>query len=67
MNYFLVECCANSVASAINGVIGGANRIELCTDLEVGGLTPKRDDIFQAKKKLNIPLLTMEQFTARFL
>ena len=56
MNYFLVECCANSVASAINGVIGGANRIELCTDLEVGGLTPKRDDIFQAKKKLNIPL-----------
>ena len=40
MNDFLVECCANSVQSAINGQIGGANRIELCTHLEVGVITP---------------------------
>jgi len=56
MNHYLAECCANSIQSAINGEKGGANRIELCTNLELGGLTPKRDDIFQAKKKLNIPL-----------
>jgi copper homeostasis protein len=56
MNHYLIECCANSIQSAINGVIGGANRIELCADLEVGGLTPKRNDILQAKKKLNTPL-----------
>ena len=56
MNHYLIECCANSIQSAINGIIGGANRIELCADLEVGGLTPKRNDILQAKKKLNTPL-----------
>ena len=45
MNQYLVECCANSVQSAINGEKGGANRIELCRALELGGLTPKRSDI----------------------
>ena len=56
MNDFLVECCANSVASAINGQIGGANRIELCTNLEVGGVTPEKGEIIKAKDKLSIPI-----------
>ena len=56
MNDFLVECCANSVQSAINGELGGANRIELCTHLEVGGITPTREDIIRARELLNIPL-----------
>ncbi|MEC9209273.1 MAG: copper homeostasis protein CutC, partial [Bacteroidota bacterium] len=37
MNIFFTECCANSIQSAINGQIAGANRIELCNNLEVGG------------------------------
>lgn len=56
MNSFLVECCANSIQSAINGQIGGANRIELCTHLEVGGITPKREQIIKAKNVLSIPI-----------
>lgn len=40
-----VEICANSVASARNAKAGGATRIELCTHLEVGGLTPAPDEI----------------------
>jgi len=52
---FFVECCANSVQSAINGQIGGANRIELCQNLEVGGLTPNKKEIKQALNILNIP------------
>jgi len=56
MNDFLVECCANSVESAINGQIGGANRIELCTNLEVGGVTPEKGEIIKAKDKLSIPI-----------
>lgn len=56
MNDFLVECCANSVQSAINGQIGGANRIELCTHLEVGGITPAKEEIIKARKVLSIPI-----------
>ena len=41
MNQYLVECCANSVRSAINGEKGGANRIEFCRDLKLGGLLQK--------------------------
>ncbi len=56
MNQYLVECCANSVRSAINGEKGGANRIELCRDLELGGITASRENIQKAKGLLNIPL-----------
>jgi len=56
MNNLVIECCANSVQSAINGVKGGANRIELCNNLENGGLTPKYEDIIKAKEKLITPL-----------
>lgn len=40
-----IEICANSPASARNALKGGATRIELCRQLEVGGLTPTLDDI----------------------
>lgn len=56
MNDVLIECCANSIESALNGQIGGANRIELCQNLEVGGITPKKEDIIKAKETLSISL-----------
>lgn len=59
MNQYLVECCANSVQSAINGEKGGANRIELCRDLELGGLTPKRRDIIKTITSINIPFYVL--------
>ena len=40
-----VEICCNSTASAMAAKEGGANRIELCRDLECGGLTPSDEDI----------------------
>ena len=49
MNNFLIECCANSVQSAINGQIAGANRIELCNNLEAGGITPNKKEIINIK------------------
>ena len=36
----IVEVCANSLESALVAERAGADRIELCSELAVGGLTP---------------------------
>lgn len=55
----LLEICANSIESALNAQNGGADRIELCTHLEVGGLTPSHGLIKVAKELLNIPIYVL--------
>ena len=40
-----VEICCNSIVSAQAAKEGGAQRIELCRDLECGGLTPTDEEI----------------------
>ncbi len=50
----LVEICCNSLASARNAQKGGADRIELCRDLEVGGLTPAMADVEYCVHQLGI-------------
>ena len=57
----IIECCANSVNSALIGIEAGANRVELCTNLEEGGTTPKLEDIKTLRKltKVNIHVLIL--------
>jgi copper homeostasis protein len=50
------ESCVETVLEIDNAAAGGADRIELCSNLEVGGLTPTADMVRYAaiEKKLNV-------------
>ena len=52
----LVEVCANSLQSALNAQKARADRIELCSELGVGGVTPSYGLIKLVKEKLSIPV-----------
>ena len=56
MQKAIVECCANSVSSALTAIQAGANRIELCKNLENGGETPDYSDILELRNLTNIDL-----------
>ncbi|MFK7983688.1 MAG: copper homeostasis protein CutC [Saprospiraceae bacterium] len=55
----LLEICASSLTSAINAQAGGAQRIELCCNLEQGGLTPSAATIQLAREKLDIDIFVL--------
>ena len=55
----ILEIAANSVASALAAQEGGAGRVELCSALELGGLTPSYAQIALAREKLTIPLYVL--------
>jgi copper homeostasis protein len=55
----LLEIAANSVASALAAQEGGADRIELCAALELGGLTPSHATIALARERLRIPVYVL--------
>lgn len=52
----LLEVCVETVGSAIAAERGGAQRIELCSDLSVEGVTPDEDLIAEARRQVSIPL-----------
>lgn len=56
MNKILFEACVDSVDSAIAAEKAGANRIELCSDLLEGGITPGAGMIRLTIEKINIPV-----------
>ena len=55
----IIEACVNSALSAIEAQKGGADRVELCENLQDGGTTPSLGSILIARKKLDIGLFVM--------
>jgi len=52
----IVEVCANSLESAMNAEKAGADRIELCSELAVGGITPSFGLLKAVSEKISIPV-----------
>lgn len=52
----LLEVCANSLQSALNAQRAGADRIELCAELGVGGITPSLGCLRLVREHLDIPV-----------
>ncbi len=54
-----LEVCANSAVSAIAAQMGGAFRVELCNNLQQGGITPSHGHIVLARRELQIKLFIL--------
>ena len=52
----LLEVCVDSFASAMAAAEGGADRLELCSALTMGGLTPYEMLLRQIKERISIPV-----------
>lgn len=54
-----LEACVDTLANAVKAEENGADRIELCSNLFMGGLTPDYDLIPKVKEKVNLPIMMM--------
>jgi copper homeostasis protein len=54
-----MEACVDCVQSALNAVRGGAKRLELCSGLSEGGLTPSIGLLKTIKSQIVVPVFCM--------
>ena len=55
-NRLVLEICVESVDHAVAAERGGAHRIELCTDLASGGITPSSELMQTVRQQVRIPI-----------
>lgn len=56
MSRYILECCVDSVESAIAATQGGADRLELCAALMIGGTSPSMALFEQVKESCDLPV-----------
>lgn len=56
MNNYSLEVCVDSVESALAAYRGGADRLELCSNLIIGGTTPDIQLFRLIREKMDIPV-----------
>lgn len=59
MSGVVIEACVTSVAEAVDAQRAGAHRLELCRDLDTGGLTPAGALIEAVKQAVSLPVFVM--------
>ncbi len=57
----VLEICCGSTEDAVEAERGGADRVELCSALFLGGLTPSVGSVIVAKQRLKIPVMAMNR------
>ena len=55
----IVEAAVESLDDALAAVAGGADRLELCANLDAGGTTPSAALITAVREKVELPLVVM--------
>lgn len=55
----VIEACVESLEAALAAERGGADRLELCANLDVGGTTPDRALVAEVKSSVAIPVFVM--------
>ena len=58
-NRFILECATDSVESALAAAKGGADRLELCANLIIGGTTPTLALYDEVRSHSDIPLFIL--------
>ncbi|TGD57387.1 copper homeostasis protein CutC [Flavobacterium humi] len=59
MNTYQLEIACFNLESALIAQSNGADRIELCANMQAGGTTPDPETVKAARKQLHIPLYVM--------
>lgn len=52
----MLEVCVDSLESAVNAICGGADELELCSTLHVGGLTPSPGLVKEVLRMVGVTL-----------